>query len=55
MHVPKRFIRDAQIQAHVAVLYGECPRQAWLSAMVTLKWRYHSAHRQGVEYGFIKV
>ncbi|QHJ81321.1 MAG: hypothetical protein [Caudoviricetes sp.] len=55
MRVPKRIIQDEQIQARIAVMYGQSPRQAWLSAMVNLKRRYHAAHRQGIEYGFIKT
>ena len=55
MRVPKRVIREEQVQARIAVMYGQSPRQAWLSAMVNLKRRYHAAHRQGVEYGFIKT
>lgn len=55
MRVPKRIIREEQVQARIAVMYGQPPCQAWLSAMVNLKRRYHAAHRQGVEYGFIKA
>jgi hypothetical protein len=43
------------VQARIAVMYGQSPRQAWLSVMVNLKRRYHSAHKQAVEYDFIKT
>lgn len=55
MRVPKRVIQEEQVQARIAVMYGQSPRQAWLSAMVNLKRRFHSAHKQAVEYGFIKT
>ena len=55
MRVPKRIIQEEQVQARIAVMYGQSPRQAWASAMVNLKRRYHAAHRQGTEYGFIKT
>lgn len=55
MRVPKRVIRDEQVQARFAVMDGDTSRQAWLSAMVNLKRRYHAAHKQAVEYGFIKT
>lgn len=55
-HVPKRVIQEEQVQASILLMYGQAtPQQAWLSAMVNLKRRYHAAHRQGVEYGFIKI
>lgn len=55
MRVPKRIIQEEQIQARISVMYGQLPCQAWLSAMVNLKRRYHAAHKQAVEYGFIKI
>lgn len=56
MRVPKRIVQEEQVQARLAILYGQStPGQAWLSAMVNLKRRYHSAHKQAVEYGFIKT
>ena len=55
MRVSKRVIQEELVQARIAIMYGQSPRQAWLSAMVNLKRRYHAAHRQGVEYGFIKT
>lgn len=55
MRVPKRIIREEQVQARIAVMYGQSPCQAWLSAMVNLKRRYHATHRRGVKYGFIKT
>ena len=54
MRVPKRVIRDEQVQARFAVMDGGTSWQAWLAAMVNLKRRYYSAHRQAVEYGFIE-
>lgn len=54
-HVPKRVIQEEQVQARIAIMYGQSPRQAWASAMVNLKRRHHSAHKQAVEYGFIKT
>lgn len=55
MRVPKRIIQGEQVQARIAVMYGQSPRRAWLSAMVNLKRRYHAAHRQAVQYGFVKT
>lgn len=55
MRVPKRVVREEQVRARFAVMDGDTSRQAWLSAMENLKRRYHAAHRQGVEYGFIKA
>ena len=55
MRVPKRVIRDEQVQARFAVMDGDTSRQAWLSAMVNLKRRYYAAHKQAVEHGFIKA
>lgn len=52
--VPKRIIQEEQVQARIAVMYGQPPRQAWLSAMVNLKRRYHAAHYQALQYGFIQ-
>lgn len=55
MRVPKRIIQEEQVQARIAVMYGQSPRQAWLSAMVNLKRRFHSAYKQAVDFGFIKT
>lgn len=55
MRVPKRVIQEEQVQARISVMYGQPPCQAWLSAMVNLKRRYHSAHKQAVDFGFIKA
>lgn len=55
MRVPKRIIQEEQVQARIAVMYGQSPCQAWLSAMVNLKRRFHSAHKQAVDYGFSKT
>ena len=53
--VPKCVIQEEQVQARIAVMYGQSPRQAWLSAMVNLKRRYHAAHKQAVDFGFTKT
>lgn len=55
MRVPKRIIQEELVQARIAIMYGQSPHQAWVSAMVNLKRRYHAAHRLAVEYGFIKT
>lgn len=54
MRVPKRVIQEEQVQARISVMYGQPPHQAWLSAMVNLKRRYHAAHKQAVDFGFIR-
>ncbi|AXY81887.1 hypothetical protein HOU71_gp45 [Pectobacterium phage Clickz] len=55
MRVPKRNIREAQQNASLNMRDGFSASECWRSAMVSLKWQYHKAHKQAVDYGFIKT
>lgn len=55
MRVPKSIIREAQEHAKLNLRGGLPASISWHCAMVDMKWRYHKAHKQAVEYGFIKT
>lgn len=55
MRVPRSIIREAQQNAKLTLRFGLSASECWRGAMVDLKWQYHKAHKQAVEYGFIKT
>jgi len=55
IRVPKVVIQEAQRNAMLNMRAGFSASDCWRSAMVDLKWKYHRAHKQAVDYGFIKT
>lgn len=55
MRIPKSVINDAHESYDCYIANGYKPAQAWSWVMVNMKWQYHKAHKQAVDYGFIKT
>ena len=53
MRVPKSVVQEAQRNAKLNMRDGFSASECWRSAMVDMKWKYHRAKLQVIQYGFI--